>query len=132
MSTSKYAWTLKFLCFDYKLVLYQKNQEQLQQQQHQLQKQHQQQQQKQENTNRTTMKQLKGKQIIYQAEVEGGSGMNGEGEGDVHVSSCIVASCTGEKSTLHIGEMNKGIEKASWNMAQKLYLKKKFKKKLLF
>ena len=49
-------------------------------------------------------KQLKGKQnhlpsrakIIYQAEVQGSSGMNGESEGDVHVSSCIVASCTGE------------------------------------
>ena len=39
--------------------------------------------------------------------------MNGEGEGDVHVSSCIVASCTGEKSTLHIGGMNKGIQKAN-------------------
>ena len=39
--------------------------------------------------------------------------MNGESEGDVHVSSCIVASCTGEKSTLHIGEMNRGIEKAN-------------------
>ena len=55
----------------------------------------------------------KAKKLIYQAEVEGSSCMNGESEGDVHVSSCIVASCTGEKSTLHIGEMNKGVEKAS-------------------